>query len=118
MRAVALRCARAAADGEPDPDPRPELLRAAAWRAARSGVGGELVDVAAGRTVPAAERVEDLLAELAEELDDLGEGTFVRDRVRTIVEGGTSADRQRAAVKRDGRVRAAVDLVVEETAAL
>ena len=118
VRAVALRCARAAADGEPDPDPRPELLRAASWRAARSGVGGELVDVRAGRTVPAAERVEDLLAELAEELDDLGEGTFVRERVRTIAEGGTSAARQRAAVKRDGRVRAAVDLVVEETAAM
>ena len=118
VRAVALRCARAAADGEPDPDPRPELLRAASWRAARSGVSGELVDVAGGKSLPAAERIEGLLAELAEELDDLGEGTFVRDRVRAVLEQGSSAARQRAAVERRGEVRAAVDLVVEETAAL
>ena len=54
VRAVALRCARAAADGEPAPRPRPELLRAASWRAARSGVRGDLVDVAAGKSRPAA----------------------------------------------------------------
>ena len=119
VRAVALKCARDAADGKPDPNPRPELLKAAAWRTARSGLGGELVDVAAGRTVPAAERIEAMLGELAEELDDLGEGTFVRDRVRTILEGGNAAARQRAAVRQaGGDIRAAVDRVVAETGAL
>lgn len=116
VRAIALRCARAAADGEPDPNPRPELLKAASWRAARSGVSGELVDVAAGRKRPAADRVEGMLGELADELNDLGEGAFVRERVREILDGGNSADRQRAAVQRSGEVRSAVDLVVRETA--
>ncbi|QDT14681.1 carboxylate-amine ligase [Alienimonas californiensis] len=118
VRAIALRCARAAADGEPDPNPRPELLKAASWRAARSGVNGELVDVAAGRKRPAAELVEGMLGELADELNDLGEGAFVRERVREILDGGNSADRQRAAVQRSGEVRSAVDLVVRETAEL
>ena len=118
VRAIALRGARAAADGEPDPKPRPELLKAAAWRAARSGVGGQLVDVTAGRSVPAAERIEAMLGDLAGELDDLGEGTFVRDHAREIVERGNSATRQRAAVEQAGEVRAAVDLVVRETADL
>ncbi len=115
VRAIALRSARAAADGEPAPQPRPELLRAASWRAARSGVGGELIDVAAGRSRPAADHIESMLSELAAELDDLGEGTFVRERVREILDGGNSADRQRAAVSGAGEVRAAVDLVVRET---
>ena len=118
VRAIALRAARAAADGEPDPSPRPELLRAASWRAARSGVSGDLIDVAAGRTVPAGERIQQMLGELAGELDDLGEGTFVRERVQEILEGGNSATRQRAAVRETGAVRAAVDRVVAETAAL
>lgn len=118
VRAIALRCARAAADGEPDPEPRPELLKAASWRAARSGVSGELIDVAAGRKCPAAERIEAMLGELAGELDDLGEGTFVRERVREILDGGNSADRQRYAVEQADSVRSAVDLVVRETAEL
>ena len=116
VRAIALRCARAAAAGEPDPNPRPELLRAAMWRAARSGVRGDLVDVTAGRTRPAGERIETLLGELAGELDDLGEGNFVREQVRDVLDRGNSADRQRAAVEKTGEVRAAVDLVVRETA--
>ncbi|WP_171185073.1 carboxylate-amine ligase [Alienimonas chondri] len=116
VRAIALRCARAAAAGEPAPRPRPELLRAASWRAARSGVHGELVDTAAGKSRPAAEQIERMLGELAVELDDLGEGAFVRERVREILDGGNSADRQRAAVEEAGEVRAAVDLVVRETA--
>ena len=119
VRAVALKAARDAAAGVPDDRPRPELLKAAVWRAARSGVGGNLVDVPAGRTVPAAEAVETLLGDLAEELDDLGEGNFVRDRVRLILEGGNSATRQRRAVEQaGGDVRAAVDRVVAETGAL
>ncbi|MFH5806642.1 glutamate--cysteine ligase [Alienimonas sp. DA493] len=118
VRAIALRCARAAADGEPDPNPRPELLKAANWRAARSGVNGELVDLVAGRKRPAVELIEGILGELADELNDLGEGAFVRERVREILDGGNSADRQRAAVEKSGEVRSAVDLVVRETAEL
>ena len=53
--------ARDAAEGS-DPDPRPELLRAARWRAARYGLDGELVDLSTPRTGPAAEVVNALLA--------------------------------------------------------
>ncbi len=41
---------------------RPELLRAAHWRAARYGLEGRLIDVAAGCSVPAPQLVEQLLS--------------------------------------------------------
>ncbi|MEM9704059.1 MAG: carboxylate--amine ligase, partial [Planctomycetota bacterium] len=77
---------------------------------------GDLVDVAAGRSVPARARIEAMLSSLAEELDDLGEGAFVKDRVHEVLESGNSAERQRRAVEAGAEVRAAVDLVIRETA--
>ena len=52
VRVLAARAER----GEPCPQPRPELLRAARWRAARHGLDGQLFDVAAARAGPRAGR--------------------------------------------------------------
>ena len=53
VRALARTCYEQR--DEPLQPARPELLRAAHWRAARYGLEGELIDIAAGRSVPAAE---------------------------------------------------------------
>ena len=64
--------------GEPCPQPRPELLRAARWRAARHGIGGELFDPVRGALVDAPVAVRRLLAELEDDLRGRDEWTVGR----------------------------------------
>jgi glutamate---cysteine ligase / carboxylate-amine ligase len=115
-RALALVCHDAAARGEPDPPPRPELLRAAKWRAARHGLDADLVDAAAGRARPAAEMVRLFLDRVRPGLEAGGDLEEVTELVETTVARGTGAARQRAVFERTGSLEAVVDLVVEATA--
>jgi glutamate---cysteine ligase / carboxylate-amine ligase len=115
-RALAFTGHEAAARGEPAPTPRPELLRAAKWRAARSGLDGDLVDVIGARALPAAELVEVFLAAIRPGLEAAGDLEEVTELVRATVARGTGAARQRAEHRRTGRLEAVVDLVVEATA--
>ena len=115
-RALALVCHDAAARGEPDPAPRPELLRAAKWRAARHGLGADLVDAAAGRARPAAEMVQLFLDRVRPGLEAGGDLEEVTELVEATVARGTGAARQRAVFERTGSLEAVVDLVVEATA--
>jgi glutamate---cysteine ligase / carboxylate-amine ligase len=116
VRAPADTAHAAAVRGDPDPRPRPELLRAAKWRAARHGLEADLVDVLAGQARPAAELVEAFLAEVGPALEEAGDLEEVTGLVRATLAGGTGAARQRAAFGRTGRLEDVVDLVVEETA--
>ena len=102
--------------GDPDPRPRPELLRAAKWRAARHGLEADLVDVLAGTARPAAELVEAFLAEVGPALEEAGDLEEVTGLVQATLAGGPGAARQRAAFRRTGRLEDVVDLVVEATA--
>jgi carboxylate-amine ligase len=78
---------------------RPELLRAASWRAARFGMTNELVDLrGAPRLVPAWDLVDDLLDVLAEALAVHGDTEITRDGIARLRDRGTGAQRQRAAV--------------------
>jgi carboxylate-amine ligase len=115
-RALALVCHDAAARGEPDPASRPELLRAAKWRAARHGLDADLVDAAAGRARPAAEMVRLFLDRVRPGLEAAGDLEEVTELVETTVARGTGAARQRAVFERTGSLEAVVDLVVEATA--
>jgi carboxylate-amine ligase len=116
VRALAVTAHAAADRGEPDPRPRPELLRAAKWRAARHGLEADLVDVLAGQARPAAELVEAFLAEVRPALEEAGDLEEVTELVRATLAGGTGAARQRQVFRRTGRLEDVVDLVVEATA--
>jgi glutamate---cysteine ligase / carboxylate-amine ligase len=116
VRALAFTCQAAAARDEPDPAPRPELLRAARWRAARHGLDADLVDVLAGRARPAAELLGVFLAAVRPGLEAAGDLEEVTGLVEATLARGTGAARQRAAFRRTGRVESVVDLVIEETA--
>lgn len=102
--------------GDPPVLPRPELLRAASWRAARFGTEGELIDLEAGRSVPAAALVTRLLTVLRPALEEAGEWDEVHHLVERVLAEGTGAMRQRRAFARAGRLEDVVDLVVAETA--
>jgi carboxylate-amine ligase len=115
-RALAFTGHEAAARGDPVPEPRPELLRAAKWRAARSGLDDDLVDVVGARALPATELVEVFLAAVRPGLEAAGDLEEVTGLVRATVARGTGAARQRAELRRTGRLEAVVDLVVEATA--
>jgi glutamate---cysteine ligase / carboxylate-amine ligase len=115
-RALAFTCHDDAVRGAPAPQPRPELLRAAKWRASRHGLDADLVDVLGGRALPAAELVQLFLAAVRPGLEAAGDLEEVGELVAATVARGTGAARQREAFRRTGSLEAVVDLLVEETA--
>jgi glutamate---cysteine ligase / carboxylate-amine ligase len=115
-RALARTCYDQDRRGEPIDHARPELLRAAKWRASRYGLDGELIDVAARRAVPAPELIERLLAFLRPDLEAHDEWDEISGLVHRTLERGTGASRQVWAYAQAGRFEDVVDRIVAETA--
>jgi carboxylate-amine ligase len=90
------------ADGLPDPEIRVEMLRAAGWRASRSGLSGDLVDPVVGTPAPAWSLVEDMIRHVEPALRANGELDWVESAVRKLRTSGTGADQQRASFARRG----------------
>jgi carboxylate-amine ligase len=98
------------------------LLAENRWRAQRYGVGGTLFDLGKGALVPFGELVEELLVMLHEDAEALGCVGEI-EHARTIVAGGTSADRQIACFQsllgqgasREEALRGVVDHLIGET---
>jgi YbdK family carboxylate-amine ligase len=107
-----------AARGEPCPRPRPELLRAARWRASRFGLEGRLFDPLTCELLPARVAVRRLLAELQEDLCDRGEWSVVVELVERLFERGTSSARQRRTWRRTGNWREVAAGIVRAGTAL
>jgi carboxylate-amine ligase len=93
------------------------LGRAAQWRAARSGLEGELVDLAGPASRPAATVVTDLLMQVRPQLEAVGDWCPVEDLVQSVMAAGSSAARQRQSAHRRGRLSDIVDDLITETAA-
>jgi YbdK family carboxylate-amine ligase len=104
--------------GEPCPQVRSELLRAARWRAARHGLDGQLFDALRRELVPARVAVRRLLAELQDDLRDHDEWSVVVELVERLFERGTSASRQRRTWLRTGDWREVAARIVREGTAL
>lgn len=93
---------------------RHHLIEENKWRAVRFGIEGKLLDFGRREEVPFAQ----LVAELLEWLDDVVDGLGTRQEVEyvhTILEHGTSADRQRKVWEESGDLMAVVDHVMDET---
>ena len=114
VRVLAARAER----GDPCPQPRAELLRAARWRAARYGLEGRLFDPLRCELVPARVAVRRLLAELREDLSEHDEWDDVVELVERLFERGTSASRQRRTWLRTGDWREVAAGIVREGTAL
>jgi carboxylate-amine ligase len=111
---VRVAAAEAVRDA-PFPQPRPELVRAARWRAARDGLEGALLDLRAGGSAPAAEVVGRMLARAREDLEQAGEWEQVHALAQDALQRGTSAARQRAVHATSGDVDDVVRALVTET---
>jgi carboxylate-amine ligase len=116
FRGLARRAQLAHRAGEPLLPTRPPLHRAAMWRAARSGLEGDLLDLPRSPVpVPAAVAVERLVADLRPHLEELGDFEQVSELAAQALGRGSSAARQRRAATRRGRLSDVVDLIVADT---
>ena len=102
FRALVEREAEAAQAGIEPTILSPAVGRAALWRAARSGLEGELVDVSGPVSRPAAEVVGGLVAALRPQLEQTGDWETVSELTRQALIVGTSSARQRRALRRRG----------------
>ncbi|KAB8187620.1 carboxylate-amine ligase [Microbispora catharanthi] len=94
---------------------RTELVRAASWRAARSGLEGELVDPVEGVPRPARTVVVRMMEGLRPQLEEAGDWALVSSLAARALSDGGSAGRQREAFRRGGRLTDVVDLLLAET---
>jgi carboxylate-amine ligase len=116
FRALVEREAEAAQAGIEPTTLSPAVGRAALWRAARSGLEGELVDVSGPVSRPASEVVSGLVAALRPQLEQTGDWETVSELSRQALIVGTSSARQRRALRRRGRLTDVVDQLIAETA--
>jgi carboxylate-amine ligase len=116
FRALVIRETSAVVAGRAPMPVRPELLAAATWRAARSGLEGQLVDPTTALPVPARKLVGQLLTSLRPALEAAGDWELVAELAGSALARGSSAARQRAAYARGG-LQQVVDLLIKETRA-
>jgi carboxylate-amine ligase len=115
-RALVRVCHERVGRGDSYPDVRPELLRIAHWNASRYGLDEDLIDVEAGRVLPAHAMMEKMLAFARPALEEHGDYEEVSSLVGDTLERGNGARRQRQAYERTGRLEGVVDALIEETA--
>ncbi len=94
-RALVDRAASDWAAGVPAPDLTPTTASLMTFRAARSGVSGDLVDPLTRAPRPAAAVVAALIEHVAEPLAAEGDRELVDEVVGSLLADGTSADRHR-----------------------
>ncbi|HEX9030743.1 MAG TPA: glutamate--cysteine ligase [Streptosporangiaceae bacterium] len=114
FRALVITESAASAAGRPPKPVRPQLIEAATWRAAQSGLEAKLVDPFTATPVPAPVLVRRMLAELRPVLEAVGDWEIVRDLAESALIRGSSAARQRAA-HASGGMRKVIDTLIAET---
>lgn len=93
---------------------RRALIQENKWRAVRWGLEGKLIDFGKQTEVP----VRDLIYELLDFVDDVVDELGSRKElayIHTILENGTSADRQLKKFRETNDLKAVVDQLIEET---
>ncbi|GAB5491361.1 MAG: carboxylate-amine ligase [Phototrophicaceae bacterium] len=86
---------------------RTELIAENKWRAVRWGLDGKMVDYGKAEAIPARFLITELLAFVDDVLDELG-SREAAEYVHTILENGTSSDRQ-LNIHRDAKANGASD---------
>ncbi|NWJ44389.1 MAG: carboxylate-amine ligase [Chloroflexi bacterium] len=84
------------------------------WRAVRYGTEGNMLDLGKQEEVSAHNLLNELLEFVDEVVDELGSRREI-DYVRTLIKGGTSADRQLATFHETGDFKKVVDRILTET---
>ncbi|MET9801582.1 glutamate--cysteine ligase [Streptomyces sp. NPDC006368] len=115
FRALVLdACDRPAEPGACACQGRNEWLRAATWRAARSGLEGDLIHPATRLAAPASQVVHALLRRLRPRLEENGDWETVSSLAEEALAAGSAAHRLRRAAREEDLL-ACVDLLARET---
>ncbi|MEM6795064.1 MAG: carboxylate-amine ligase [Acidobacteriota bacterium] len=93
---------------------RHHLVTENKWRAVRYGTDGQLIDFGKREEVPFRFLARELLDVVDDVVDELGSRREI-EYLNTILEQGTSADRQLEVFRKRGSLEAVVDHLVEET---
>jgi len=93
---------------------RRALIQENKWRAVRWGLDGKLIDFGKQKEVPIRDLVLELLDFVDDVVDELGSRKEL-EYVHTILESGTSADRQIRTFDETGDMNAVVDRIIAET---
>lgn len=93
---------------------RRALLDENKWRAMKDGVHGRLLDLGKEEEVPVSQLVDEMIDFVGDAAQELGTLQEI-ERLRNIVQNGTSADRQLQKYRETNDFRAVVDMLAEET---
>jgi carboxylate-amine ligase len=116
FRALVRRERAAASEDRPPAAVRGPVLRAAMWRAARSGLEGKLVDLTDfAQPVNAHTAVRGFVTSLRPQLEEHGDWDQVSGLTERILNRGSSADWQRHVFARRGLLPDVVDAVLART---
>lgn len=95
---------------------RRALIEENKWRAARYGIEGKLIDFGREAEVPVRELMLELMELIDDVVDDLGSRSAV-EYIHTILNEGTSAERQLRVYQQTGDLKAVVRHLITETRA-
>jgi glutamate---cysteine ligase / carboxylate-amine ligase len=95
---------------------RRALIEENKWRAARYGIEGKLIDFGREAEVPMRELMYELLELIDDVVDELGSRSAI-DYIHTILNEGTSAERQLRVYQQTGNLKDVVRHLVAETRA-
>ncbi|MBV9593402.1 MAG: carboxylate--amine ligase/circularly permuted type 2 ATP-grasp protein [Actinobacteria bacterium] len=116
FRAMVCDAVAAIGTGVAVPSMPAPLHRAAMWRAARSGLTGQLLDNSARpEPRPAPDVVQALVQRLRPRLEELGDWAAVTELLEATLSRGNSASRQRSALAERGQLADVVLQAVAET---
>jgi len=115
FRALVMRAIAELAEQKPARPVARQLIRAGTWRAARSGLEGDLIDPRTQQPVSAPVALRVLADELRPELERSGDRDDVAFLVQDLLAARTSAAQQRDAFRQAERVEDVVDLLIEQT---
>ncbi len=90
------------------------LINENKWRAARYGLDGNLIDFGKRQDLAARELMLELREFVDDVVDDLGSRSAV-DYIHTVLERGTSSERQLKTFEETGDIKAVVDQLIRET---
>ena len=93
---------------------RRALIQENKWRAVRWGLDGKLIDFGKQKEVPVRDLILELLDFVDDVVDELGSRKEI-EYVHTILQNGTSADRQLRKFSETGNLNDVVDQLIEET---
>jgi carboxylate-amine ligase len=93
---------------------RRALIQENKWRAVRWGLDGKLIDFGKQKEVPVRDLIHELLDFVDDVVDELGSRKEI-EYIYTILENGTSADRQLKKFEETNDLHAVVDQLIAET---